>query len=123
MVRQILGAVSQFEKAGPVAKLKHGRDAKRAATGRCEGHRPVQVPQDRAAAKPASHRGRAGRARTSRPVRTALPRQQHPPHAGRLGSRATPPTRGSIAVLPDKSALTWTADGSTSGDYFFTPAQ
>ena len=84
MVRQILGAVSQFEKAGPVAKLKHGRDAKRAATGRCEGHRPVQVPQDRAAAKPASHRGRAGRDRASRPVRTALPRQQHPPHVGRL---------------------------------------
>jgi DNA invertase Pin-like site-specific DNA recombinase len=41
MVRQILGAVSQFEKAGLVAKLKHGRDAKRAATGRCEGRRPV----------------------------------------------------------------------------------
>jgi DNA invertase Pin-like site-specific DNA recombinase len=33
MVRQILGAVSQFEKAGLVAKLKHGRDAKRAAHG------------------------------------------------------------------------------------------
>jgi hypothetical protein len=41
IVRQILGAVSQFEKAGLVAKLKHGRDAKRAATGRCEGRRPV----------------------------------------------------------------------------------
>jgi len=41
MVRQILGAVSQFEKADLVAKLKHGRDAKRAATGRCEGRRPV----------------------------------------------------------------------------------
>ena len=41
MVRQILGAVSQFEKAGLVAKLKHGRDTKRAATGRCEGRRPV----------------------------------------------------------------------------------
>lgn len=41
MVRQILGAVSQFEKAGLVAKLKHGREAKRAATGRCEGRKPV----------------------------------------------------------------------------------
>jgi hypothetical protein len=28
--------VSQFEKAGLVAKLKHGRNAKRAATGHCE---------------------------------------------------------------------------------------
>jgi DNA invertase Pin-like site-specific DNA recombinase len=41
MVRQILGAVSQFEKARLVAKLKHGRDHKRATTGRCEGRRPV----------------------------------------------------------------------------------
>jgi DNA invertase Pin-like site-specific DNA recombinase len=34
MVRQILGAVSQFEKANLVAKLKHARDRKRAETGR-----------------------------------------------------------------------------------------
>jgi DNA invertase Pin-like site-specific DNA recombinase len=41
MVRQILGAVSQFEKANLVAKLKHARDRKRAQTGRCEGRKPV----------------------------------------------------------------------------------
>jgi DNA invertase Pin-like site-specific DNA recombinase len=41
MVRQILGAVSQFEKANLVAKLKHARDRKRAETGRCEGRKPV----------------------------------------------------------------------------------
>ena len=41
MVRQSLGAVSQFGKAGLVAKLKHGRDAKRAATGQCEGRKAV----------------------------------------------------------------------------------
>jgi DNA invertase Pin-like site-specific DNA recombinase len=40
MVRQILGVVSQFEKANLVAKLKHARDRKRAA-GRCEGRKPV----------------------------------------------------------------------------------
>jgi DNA invertase Pin-like site-specific DNA recombinase len=34
LVRQILGAVSQFEKAALVAKLKHARDTKREATGR-----------------------------------------------------------------------------------------
>lgn len=33
LVRQILGAVSQFEKAGLVAKLRHARDARRATTG------------------------------------------------------------------------------------------
>jgi DNA invertase Pin-like site-specific DNA recombinase len=41
MVCQILGAVSQFEKADLVAKPKHGRDAKRAATSSCEGRKPV----------------------------------------------------------------------------------
>lgn len=40
LVRQILGAVAQFEKAALVAKLKHARDAKRQATGRCEGRKP-----------------------------------------------------------------------------------
>lgn len=41
MVRQILGAVSQFEKAAIVHKLKVARDRKRAATGRCEGRKPL----------------------------------------------------------------------------------
>jgi DNA invertase Pin-like site-specific DNA recombinase len=41
MVRQILGAVSQFEKASLVAKLRHARDRKRAESGRCEGRKPI----------------------------------------------------------------------------------
>jgi DNA invertase Pin-like site-specific DNA recombinase len=41
MVRQILGAVSQFEKANLVLKLKGARARKKAATGRCEGRKPV----------------------------------------------------------------------------------
>jgi DNA invertase Pin-like site-specific DNA recombinase len=41
MVRQILGAVAQFEKANLVAKLKHARNRKRAETVRCEGRKPV----------------------------------------------------------------------------------
>lgn len=39
MVRQILGAVSQFEKAMLVARLKGARDRKRAATGKCGGRK------------------------------------------------------------------------------------
>jgi DNA invertase Pin-like site-specific DNA recombinase len=39
MVRQILGAVSQFEKASLVAKLRHARERVKATTGRCEGRR------------------------------------------------------------------------------------
>ena len=39
MVRQILGAVSQFEKASTVSKLRAARDRKRATTGKCEGRK------------------------------------------------------------------------------------
>lgn len=41
LIRQILGAVSQFDKASTVAKLKGARDRKRAMTGRCEGRKPA----------------------------------------------------------------------------------
>ena len=41
LVRQVLGAVAQFEKASLVAKLKGARDRVRAREGRCEGPKPV----------------------------------------------------------------------------------
>jgi DNA invertase Pin-like site-specific DNA recombinase len=41
MVRQILGAVSQFEKAALVEKLRRARQRVRAEKGRCEGRKPV----------------------------------------------------------------------------------
>lgn len=44
MVRQILGAVSQFEKASLVIKMKVARDRIRTATGRCEGPKQVAEP-------------------------------------------------------------------------------
>lgn len=40
LIRQVLGAVSQFEKAVTVAKLRAARDRMRLRTGRCEGRRP-----------------------------------------------------------------------------------
>jgi DNA invertase Pin-like site-specific DNA recombinase len=39
VVRQVLGAIAQFEKASLVAKLKAARDRKRAAAGKCEGRK------------------------------------------------------------------------------------
>jgi DNA invertase Pin-like site-specific DNA recombinase len=39
MVRQILGAVAQFEKAALVAKLKGARDRVRRTRGKCEGRK------------------------------------------------------------------------------------
>ena len=42
LLRQILGSVSQFEKAMLVAKLKGARDRKRAATGKCGGRKSYE---------------------------------------------------------------------------------
>ena len=39
LIRQILGAVSQFEKASLVAKLKAARTRKRRESGKCEGRK------------------------------------------------------------------------------------
>ena len=58
MVRQILGSVSQFEKTSLVMKLRKARDAKRKATGRCEGRKPYRelVPEAVALAKKLRHK-------------------------------------------------------------------
>jgi DNA invertase Pin-like site-specific DNA recombinase len=40
LIRQVLGAVAQFENAVIVSKLKAARVRKRKATGRCEGRKP-----------------------------------------------------------------------------------
>lgn len=39
LVRQVLGAIAQFEKTSLVAKLKAARDRKRIATGKCGGRK------------------------------------------------------------------------------------
>jgi DNA invertase Pin-like site-specific DNA recombinase len=39
LVRQVLGAIAQFEKASLVAKLKAARDRRRVRDGKCEGRR------------------------------------------------------------------------------------
>src|SRR5258706_16280957 len=39
LIRQILGAVSEFDKAMTVAKLKSARDRVRRAQGKCEGRK------------------------------------------------------------------------------------
>jgi DNA invertase Pin-like site-specific DNA recombinase len=39
LVRQVLGAIAQFEKATIVAKLKAARDRKREKVGKCEGRK------------------------------------------------------------------------------------
>ena len=41
LVRQVLGAIAQFDKASTVAKLAAARKRKREATGRCEGRKSL----------------------------------------------------------------------------------
>lgn len=41
LVRQILGAISEFEKASLVSRLRKARERKRKESGRCEGRKPV----------------------------------------------------------------------------------
>ena len=41
MVRQILGAVAQFEKASLVQKLRKARERRKAAVGKCEGRKSL----------------------------------------------------------------------------------
>ena len=39
LIRQVFGAIAEYDKTMTVAKLKAARDRKRAATGRCEGRK------------------------------------------------------------------------------------
>lgn len=93
MVRQILGAVSQFEKAGLVAKLKHARDRKRAATGRCEGRPPVPDHVVAEARRLFRKNPKTGERRSLRAISAALAER------GMLGPKGRPYLPGSVARM------------------------
>jgi DNA invertase Pin-like site-specific DNA recombinase len=90
MVRQILGSVAQFEKAVLVAKLRHAREAKRAATGRCEGRKPVDVEVVAQARRLARRNPASGKRRSLRAIAQELAALGH------LGPSGTPYHAGSI---------------------------
>ena len=72
MVRNILGAVSQFEKAVLVERMRKGRDRKRATTGRCEGRPAVPVNVVKQARRLARKSPRSGRSRSLREIAAEL---------------------------------------------------
>lgn len=72
MVRQILGAVSQFEKAQLVQKLKGARARKKAATGRCEGRKAVPDNVVKEARRLARKNPKTGERRSLREIAAAL---------------------------------------------------
>ena len=72
MVRQILGAVSEFEKASLVQKLRQARDRKKAETGRCEGRKPVPELTVKEAKRLRRMNPRTGKRRSLREVSAEL---------------------------------------------------
>lgn len=96
MVRQILGAVSQFEKAGLVAKLRHARDRKRAAEGRCEGRKPVPAEFVAETRRLARRSPKTGQRRSLRAIASELANLGHvgpsggPYHAGSIRHMLAP---------------------------------
>jgi DNA invertase Pin-like site-specific DNA recombinase len=79
MIRQILGSVSQFEKAMLVAKLKGARDRKKAATGKCGGRKNYEErnPEMVALAKKLARYTVNGRKRSLRDVAAELEAAGH----------------------------------------------
>jgi DNA invertase Pin-like site-specific DNA recombinase len=74
LIRQVLGAVSQFEKAALVAKLKAARERKKRETGKCGGRRSVaeMSPETVALAKKLARYPVNGRRRSLRDVAAEL---------------------------------------------------
>jgi DNA invertase Pin-like site-specific DNA recombinase len=93
MVRQILGAVSQFEKASLVAKLRHARDRMRGEKGRCEGRKPVPAEVVAEARRLARKNPKTGTKRSLRRIADELAKLGH------VGPSGAPYFPGSIAHM------------------------
>ena len=77
-VRQVLGAISQFEKAQLVAKLKVARDRKSEQAGRrIEGRKPVPDAVKKAARRLARKSPKTGKRRSFRQISAALAEVGH----------------------------------------------
>jgi DNA invertase Pin-like site-specific DNA recombinase len=83
MVRQILGAVSQFEKAQLVRKLRVARERKRAETGRCEGRKPVRAEVVKEARRLARRSPKTGERRSLRAIAAELAQLGYLAESGR----------------------------------------
>jgi DNA invertase Pin-like site-specific DNA recombinase len=90
MIRQILGSVSQFEKAMLVAKLKGARDRKRAITGKCGGRKNYKErdPEMVALARKLARYPVNGRRRSLRDVAAELEAAGHTTDGKRYGAAA-----------------------------------
>ena len=95
LVRQVLGAISQFEKASVVAKLAAARKRKRDQTGKCEGRKSHQEkhPETVALARRLRRKRPKGGQLSLRAVADELARQGH------LNERGKPYAAKSVASM------------------------
>jgi DNA invertase Pin-like site-specific DNA recombinase len=95
LIRQILGAVSEFDKAMVVAKLKGARDRKRAREGKCEGRKSHAElnPELVALVRQLRRRRPKGGQRSLRQISAEVAAQ------GYLNERGNPFSAGSIASM------------------------
>jgi DNA invertase Pin-like site-specific DNA recombinase len=95
LVRQVLGAVAQFEKATTVAKLAAARKRKRVAHGKCEGRKSLSEtrPEAVALAKALGRKKPKGGKMSLRAVSAAMAAQGH------LNERGQPFNPKSIATM------------------------
>jgi DNA invertase Pin-like site-specific DNA recombinase len=98
LIRQVLGAVAQFDKAMTVAKLRAARDRKRAQTGKCEGRKSVaeSSPETVALARKLYRRNPAtGNRRSLREIAAALAK------AGHVNGKGNPYHAANVARMVD----------------------
>jgi DNA invertase Pin-like site-specific DNA recombinase len=95
LVRQVLGAIAQFEKAGLVAKLAAARKRKRVANGKCEGRNSLAEtnPEAVALAKALARKRPKGGRMSLRAVSAAMAAQ------GSVNERGVPFNHKSIATM------------------------
>lgn len=93
LIRQVLGAVSQFEKSVIVQKLRAARDRKRRETGRCEGRIPFGEKQGEAATvdriRDLYRKPRGGRRRSMAQIAQVLNEEGLNPHSGAQWNRGS----------------------------------
>jgi DNA invertase Pin-like site-specific DNA recombinase len=99
LIRQVLGAVSQFEKAALVAKLKGARQRKRATGVKVEGRKNYfeSRPDTAALAQRLAQEPLNGRRRSLRDIAAALTEQGH------LTTRGKPYAHTAIARMIDQA--------------------
>lgn len=93
LIRQVLGAVAQFDKSVTVLKLRATRDRIRRRDGRCEGRKPYGDRPGEAEAveriKQLYRKPRRGDRRSLSAIAETLNSEKHPTRSGRLWTKGT----------------------------------